>query len=75
VYAALDAWGADAFRREWLSLVAAHEPLDPGEIQPFYERYGEQRVADGAYGEVIRYRSHIRPLAAALNVRVARSPQ
>ena len=33
---------------------------------PFYERYGELRVADGHYHSVIRYRDHILPLAEAL---------
>lgn len=33
---------------------------------PFYERYGELRVADGVYHNVIRYREHMVPLAEAL---------
>jgi len=33
---------------------------------PFYETHGEQRVAMGLYGEVIRFQSHLAPLAAEL---------
>jgi hypothetical protein len=33
---------------------------------PFYERYGELRVADGFYHRVIRLREHMVPLAEAL---------
>jgi len=33
-----------------------------------YERYGEKQVAAGKYTEVIRYREHIAPLAAHLDV-------
>jgi hypothetical protein len=33
---------------------------------PFYERHGARRVAEGRYRTVIRYREHVRPIAAAL---------
>ncbi len=46
-------------------------PVDPGAVvyrcnEPFYEQYGEQQVAAGYYDQVLRYRKHIAPLAAAL---------
>jgi hypothetical protein len=73
VDAALEAWGADAFRQERLCAVDPDSPTDPGDVQPFYERFGEQRVSDGAYKQVIRYRTHVQPLAEALRERVARA--
>lgn len=36
------------------------------DAKPFYEEYGEKRVAEGKYGQVIRYREHVLPLAEAL---------
>jgi hypothetical protein len=40
---------------------------------PLYERFGEQRVADGVYPEVVRFRAHLQPLAARLEALVAES--
>ena len=40
------------------------------EDPPFYERYGESRVAMGYYQNVIRYREHMLPLAQALESKV-----
>ncbi len=60
--------GSEAYRVETLRLVA-----DDGlgeqflNAPPFYERYGELRVADGYYTRAIRYREHILPLAEALS--------
>jgi hypothetical protein len=34
---------------------------------PFYEAYGEKQVRAGHYGQVLRYRDHMLPLAAALH--------
>jgi hypothetical protein len=67
VDAALDRWGAAAFRLECLR----ETPLDgghrePAEIPPYYERHGEQRRAEGTYDHVIRYTEHMRPLRDAL---------
>src|SRR5262245_14972627 len=60
--------GSDAFRLEVLREV---NDEDRGEeflnLAPFYERYGELRVADGYYRDVIRYRQHIVPLIEALD--------
>jgi hypothetical protein len=66
VAAALTAWGVDAFRKEYLRSVDARHKHEPGGIPPFYEQYGEQKVASGTYDSVIRYSSHVRPLADAL---------
>lgn len=66
---ALDLWGAEAFRTEHLLTVpsGATAADDP----PFYERYGELRVAAGDYDRVIRRREHVLPLATALRRRLA----
>ncbi len=37
---------------------------------PFYEEYGERQVKAGHYKQVLRYREHLLPLAAALNSHV-----
>ena len=37
---------------------------------PFYEAYGEKQVRAGHYGQVLRYRDHMLPLAAALHAHV-----
>ena len=60
--------GSEAYRVETLRPVT-----DDGlgeqflNAPPFYERYGELRVADGYYARAIRYREHILPLAEALS--------
>jgi hypothetical protein len=74
VDAALNQWGAAAFRHECLR----ETPLDgddqePAEIPPFYERHGERRQAEGTYDQVIRYREHIRPLRDALRLHAGTS--
>jgi len=66
VTAALAAWGAEAFRKEYLRFVDARDTLEPGDTLPYYERYGEQRVASGVYDRVIRYHTHVKPIADAL---------
>lgn len=63
----------EAFRVECLrpiynplsSHATSDEPL-------FYELYGEKLVAAGRYKEVIRYRKHMLPLAAAIQANVER---
>jgi len=59
--------GAEAFRVELLRPAARWEDRDglPDEV-PFYERHGEGRVAAGKYGQVLRRRQHVLPLARAL---------
>lgn len=56
----------DAFRVECLSRVANHPPVFAADHKPYYEQYGEQQVSSGHYSQVIRYREHLLPLAAAL---------
>ena len=70
---ALAGHGPEAFRIETLrrpdpgfDLEAIHGPM------PSYERFGERRVADGVYPEVVRFRAHVQPLAARLEALVAR---
>jgi hypothetical protein len=67
VDAALARFGLAPFRTECM------RPSDPAERYgwdarevPYYERYGEERVAAGVYRDVIRFGEHIRPLADAL---------
>jgi hypothetical protein len=62
-------YGADAYRREALSLVADWAAID-GDEPPLYERYGEERVAAGRYTNVIRRREHMLPLRDALRAAV-----
>ena len=64
VEATLASAGKDAFRNECLR--PAEHRFDPPEIPPFYERFGEKRVAEGTYKEVIRYHEHLRPIAELL---------
>ena len=33
---------------------------------PPYERYGQIRVSEGRYTEIIRYRQHVLPVLAAI---------
>ena len=66
VEAAIKENGASAFRVECLRPVEGDRMERFAAEQPFYERYGEQQVAAGHYGQVVRYREHILPLAEAL---------
>jgi hypothetical protein len=64
-HAATDLSGLDMFRVECLRPVSTCDrPFDSE--KPYYERRGEERVAEGLYERVIRYREHMRPLADAL---------
>jgi AcrR family transcriptional regulator len=58
--------GAEAYRVECLRPVAEKHSAEHLTTVPFYERYGELRVTEGFYGEVIRYRQHILPFSEAL---------
>jgi hypothetical protein len=75
VDAALAAHGTGRFRVECLRPV--RYGLEIGQIghrsahPPFYEIHGEKRVAQGHYGEVIRFREHLAPLAQGLERHVA----
>lgn len=71
-HAATDLAGLDIFRVECL------RPVKPGDRpfdseKPYYERRGEERVAEGLYERVISYREHMRPLADALEENAARA--
>lgn len=41
---------------------------------PYYETYGERQVAAGLYRDVIRFREHLAPLAAALGTWTQQTP-
>jgi hypothetical protein len=70
-HAATDLSGLDMFRVECLRPVNPRDrPFDFE--KPYYERRGEERVAEGLYERVIRYREHMLPLAAALAEAVER---
>lgn len=64
---ALGRFGPAAFKTECLRPVneADRYGWDPAQV-PYYETYGEQRVAAGAYDTVLRFREHVRPIADAL---------
>lgn len=60
-------WDDAHWRFEGLRPAAPWDGRGPVPIdQPFYERYGEGKVAAGVYAHVLRYRDHLAPLAEAL---------
>ena len=63
--AAFSRYGQEAFRVEFLRRVDDAPPPPPSWI-PFYEQVGEERVRAGVYSSVLRYRDHVRPIAARL---------
>jgi hypothetical protein len=71
---ALALHGPEAFATEWLRQVRYGLEID-GVVPdpPFYELHGERRVAAGTYQEVLRYRTHVAPLAECLRSRAGRS--
>ena len=67
VEAALGRYGRQAFAMECLRPAATTSPTFRFEQElPDYERHGGQRVKDGRYSEIIRYRDHVRPVAMAI---------
>ncbi|HEY4441164.1 MAG TPA: hypothetical protein VGN14_11965 [Candidatus Elarobacter sp.] len=72
---AIERFGIEAFREE--RLFDAGDGVDVDTVfdgaRPFYETYGEQQVAAGRYSFVIRWREHVRPVAAALRQLAASS--
>ncbi|WP_239491026.1 hypothetical protein [Luteitalea sp. TBR-22] len=60
---ALERFGREAFREEWLGppstarVVAECDGAAPG-----YERHGSDRVASGLYDEPLTWRAHVRPV-------------
>jgi hypothetical protein len=69
----LRAYGADSFAVECLRCLPAETAAEPDGPPPPYERYGEQKVGEGYYRNVLRQREHMLPLARALQV-LARRP-
>jgi hypothetical protein len=64
---ALQRFGSERFRTECLWPVDLTDPYawDPDRI-PYYESYGAQRVAKGAYDQIVTFREHVKPLADTL---------
>ncbi len=62
--------GVDSLKTECLWRVADERNYEFQE-PPFYETYGEARVAAGYYKQVIRYRDHVAPIAEALRQHTA----
>ncbi|HEY4942839.1 MAG TPA: hypothetical protein VII56_15530 [Rhizomicrobium sp.] len=58
-------FGPRYFAKEFLRPASAFAAPLHGE-RPEYESFGEERVADGGYSEVIRYRRHVRPMLLAI---------
>ena len=67
--------GASDFHIECLRPVAAGGESAPrfDGRRPFYEDFGERRVAAGHYARVLRYREHMLPLEATLDSYVERN--
>lgn len=67
VAAAMERFGTAPFRCEVLRPVDLENRLGwRSDEVPFYERYGEKRVAEGVYSRVLRFREHVVPVAEAL---------
>jgi hypothetical protein len=67
VEAALRRYGRQTFAIECLRPVTRQ--LDASRFErdlPDYERFGERRVSEGRYLEIIRYRDHLRPIVTAI---------
>src|SRR5437762_7018935 len=65
VEAAISRFGLEVFAIELFRPVTSDLAMTlPGE--PYYETHGENRVKEGHYLEVIRYRQHVEPLIRAL---------
>ena len=63
--AAISKFGLEIFATELLRPAAADLSAS-FEGRPFYETHGENRVKEGHYDRVVRYREHFRPLMQAL---------
>ena len=64
-----DGANGESFRMECLRPAGCNtRQFNTIEGRPFYEIYGEQRVAAGHFKHVLRYREHMLPLAEALKV-------
>jgi len=59
--------GREKQRTETFRTIVDFDALIPSPgVTPPYELYGQQRVAAGAYREVIRWNDHVRPIADAI---------
>ena len=58
--------GKEYFRLECMRKVAEPFPQRLCADKPYYETWGEQRVAQGKYESVIRYEEHVRPIMDAM---------
>lgn len=67
----LDEQGIDSLRTECLRRVTEDSGDEQFKEPPYYEIYGEKRVAAGYYQQVIRYGEHVLPIAQALRQFVA----
>jgi len=72
---ALALCGEEYFRLECLRRVRQPVPPAALEARPFYETWGEQRVAAGDYASVIRWREHMLPVLEALFEHAACAPR
>ena len=71
VDAALIRFGRAAFAVECLRPVTTAPVSDAAEgTFPSYEHYGAERVRDGRYAEIIRYRQHVLPVRTAIDAAV-----
>ena len=71
VQMALARYGRPAFAIECLRPVTTRLRLEAFARElPAYERYGEQRVREGRYDQIIRYRQHVLPVWAAIDASV-----
>jgi hypothetical protein len=67
VEADLSAHGKASFAAEHFMRVSPQAARVPAPTRPiFYEEFGERRVAEGLYDEVIRFDTHLRPLAESI---------
>jgi hypothetical protein len=66
VQRAIAARGEQYFQIECLRKVSAVIAEDAHAAKPYYESFGEKRVAEGEYVSVIRYKEHMLPILNAL---------
>jgi hypothetical protein len=67
VHAALARYGRQAFAIECLRPTTTALMIDAFDRElPAYERYGEQRVREGRYEQIIRYQQHVLPVRTAI---------
>lgn len=65
--------GTEYFRLECFRRVIGADSLSSPIATPDYETWGEQRVAEGKYGSVIRFKKHVQPVIEAILAHAAQS--